>query len=265
MALLIHVYEFNLVKMRKKIVAGNWKMNLSFEEGKNLTEEIIERCSNAKKACDVIIIPSFIHLAAVHRIADGFSVKIGSQNNYINESGAFTGEISAAMLKSVGVSYGLVGHSERRTYFNEHNSLLLEKVEALIAQNIQAIFCFGENQEDRKNKQHFTTVKEQLEILWSLSAHDFKKIILAYEPVWAIGTGKSASAEEAQEVHAFVRGLVKEKMGESAANDISILYGGSCNASNAKSIFAKPDVDGGLIGSASINIDDFMSIVKSFD
>ena len=251
--------------MRKKIVAGNWKMNLTFEEGKNLTEEIVERCSSTNKACEVIIIPSFIHLAAVYRISEGYSVKIGSQNNYINESGAFTGETSAPMLNSVGVSYGLVGHSERRNYFKESDALLLEKIEALITHKIQPIFCCGESFEDRNNRHHFTVVKQQLGILWSLSNHDFKQIVIAYEPVWAIGTGETATAEQAQEMHAFIRGLVKENMGESAANDISILYGGSCNASNAKSLFAKPDVDGGLIGSAAINIDDFMSIVKSFD
>lgn len=251
--------------MRKKIVAGNWKMNLSFEQGKELTEEIVERVSNNKKHCEVVIIPSFIHLAAIQRITEGYSVKIGSQNNHEKENGAFTGEVSAAMLKSVGVNYGLVGHSERRTYFNESNETLLAKTEALLAENIQAIFCCGEQLADRKNKKHFNIVEDQLKVLWNLKPEEFEHVIIAYEPVWAIGTGETASAEQAQEMHAFIRDLIKKQKGEKSAEATSILYGGSCNPSNAKELFAQADVDGGLIGGASLKIDDFMSIVKSFN
>jgi len=251
--------------MRKKIVAGNWKMNLKFEEGKELTEEIVERVSNTKKQCEVILFPSFIHLAAVQRITEGYSVKIGSQNNHEQENGAFTGEISAAMLKSVGVNYGLVGHSERRTYFNENNESLLAKTQALLEEKIKPIFCCGEALEDRKNENHFKIVEGQLEVLWSLSPEDLESIVIAYEPVWAIGTGETASAEQAQEMHAFIRTLIQKKKGDGAAETTSILYGGSCNPSNAKELFAQPDVDGGLIGGASLKIDDFMSIIKAID
>ncbi|MEQ8623965.1 MAG: triose-phosphate isomerase [Vicingaceae bacterium] len=251
--------------MRKKIVAGNWKMNLTFKQGKELTEEVVERVSNTKRKCEVILIPSFIHLAAIERITEGYSVKIGAQNNNENKDGAFTGEVSASMLKSVGVNYALVGHSERRTYYHESDETLLAKSKALLAEDIKPIFCCGEALEDRKNERHFDIVKDQLEVLWSLKPEEFEHVIIAYEPVWAIGTGETASAEQAQEMHAFIRDLIKKQKGEKSAEATSILYGGSCNPSNAKELFAQADVDGGLIGGASLKINDFMSIVKSFN
>ena len=251
--------------MRKKIVAGNWKMNLTFQQGKELTEEVVERVSNTKNNCEVIIIPSFLHLAAVERLTEGYSVKIGSQNNHEKTNGAYTGEVSASMLKSVGVNYGLVGHSERRTYFNENSNTLLAKTEALLNENIKPIFCCGEALEDRKSEQHFKVVEEQLQVLWDLPSPAFEQVVIAYEPVWAIGTGETASAQQAQEMHAFIRSLIKENKGESIADSTSILYGGSCNASNAKDLFAQTDVDGGLIGGASLKIDEFMSIIKAID
>ncbi len=248
---------------RKRIVAGNWKMNLSFEEGKNLTEEIVER--NSSENCEVILIPSFIHLTGVQRIADGYSVKLGSQNNHHKESGAYTGEVSVSMLKSIGVHYGLVGHSERRKYFQEDDDLLLKKTKALLSQGIKAIYCCGEQAADRKEENHFSVIDKQLSKLWTLSEEDFQKIVIAYEPVWAIGTGVTATADQAQEMHAYIRGIIRENKGTEVADSISILYGGSCNPSNAKELFLQEDVDGGLIGGASLNADDFMSIVKSFD
>jgi len=251
--------------MRKNIVAGNWKMNLSFKQGKELTEELVERVSSNKKHCEVVLIPSFIHLAALERITEGYSVKIGSQNNHDKENGAFTGEVSASMLKSVGVSYGLVGHSERRTYFNENNEILLAKTGALLAEGIKPIFCCGELLADRKSDNHFSIVENQLKVLWNLKDEEFEQVVIAYEPVWAIGTGETASAEQAQEMHAFIRDLIKLKKGQNSADFTSILYGGSCNPSNAKELFAQADVDGGLIGGASLNIDDFMSIIKAID
>lgn len=251
--------------MRKKIVAGNWKMNLTFEEGKALTEEVVERVSSSKKQCEVVLIPSFIHLAAVQRISEGYSVRVGSQNNHEKEKGAFTGELSATMLKSVGVNYGLVGHSERRTYFSESNEQLLAKTQALLAENIKPIFCCGEALVDRKNENHFKVVEEQLEVLWSLDPEVFENVVIAYEPVWAIGTGETATAAQAQEMHAFIRNLIQQKKGESIAESTSILYGGSCNPSNAVELFVQADVDGGLIGGASLKIDDFMSIIKAID
>lgn len=251
--------------MRKKIVAGNWKMNLSFEEGKQLTEEVVSRISNVSQEIEIILFPSFIHLAAIHRLTDGYRIKIGSQNNHHQNEGAYTGEISSSMLKSVGVKYGLVGHSERRIYFKESDDDLLAKSKALIQSGIHVIFCCGESLESRKKEDHFNHVKRQLAPLWTLNEREFAQISIAYEPVWAIGTGETASADQAQEMHAFIRQQVKVAFSETVSEETSIIYGGSVNPSNASSLFAMDDVDGGLIGGASLKVDSFLEIAKNLN
>lgn len=251
--------------MRKKIVAGNWKMNKTLKDGKALADEIIGKSANLAEHKRVILIPPFIHLTSVGKIAHGSGIAVGSQNNHAEKSGAYTGEVSAEMLQSVGVSYGLVGHSERRTYQAEKDDELLAKTKALLAYSIKPIFCCGEHLNERKSAQHFQTVENQLQILWSLNPDDFRQIVIAYEPVWAIGTGETASSNQAQEMHAFIRGLIEQQMGKEIAEQTSILYGGSCKPSNAEELFAKHDVDGGLIGGASLNAEDFLAIIDALD
>lgn len=247
--------------MRKNIVAGNWKMNLSLDEGLQLAEKIK---GHQAKGVEVILIPPYIHLASIANLIEDSKVKLGAQNCHTEQAGAFTGEISAAMLSSCSVSYCLVGHSERRNYFSEGNRECSAKINALLDQGMQAILCCGEALEDRKAGKHFDTVKNQLQILQNFSSSDMKHIIIAYEPVWAIGTGETASAEQAQEMHAFIRSLLTEYFDEEIANRISILYGGSCKPDNAQELFSQPDVDGGLIGGASLKAEDFLAIIDSF-
>lgn len=249
--------------MRKNIVAGNWKMNKSLTAGKELCQQIIEKNGKEDKV-EVIVIPPFIHLANLVEMCDGTAVKLGSQNNHTEANGAYTGEISAEMLGEMRISYGLVGHSERRTYNNESDEMLLAKTKALIKNCINPIFCVGEHLEDRKAGKHFKTVKKQLNVVFELNSEDFSKVIIAYEPVWAIGTGETASAEQAQEIHAFIRKEIESNYSADLAKETSILYGGSCKPSNAKELFGMADVDGGLIGGASLNSDDFTAIIKSF-
>tara|TARA_B100001109_G_scaffold95150_1_gene77346 strand:+ start:323 stop:1066 length:744 start_codon:yes stop_codon:yes gene_type:complete len=247
--------------MRNKIVAGNWKMNLSVKEGVELVNALKEM--NLANEVQTIVIPPFTHLYAVSQKLEGSEIKVGSQNNHQAEEGAFTGEVSAKMLKQIGVEYGLVGHSERRTYFHEDNLILKSKLDALLKNNIKAIFCCGESLEERKSGQHFNTVRDQLSVLWDLSSTDFQQIIIAYEPVWAIGTGETASSDQAQEMHEFIRSEVKQHFGD-LADSTSILYGGSCKPGNAQELFAQKDVDGGLIGGASLNATDFAAIINAF-
>ena len=249
--------------MRKKIVAGNWKMNKSLNSGINLCQEIIDK-NKSEEDAEIIVIPPFIHLSSLIDICKNSAVKVGSQNNHTEASGAFTGEVSANMLGEMLVSYGLVGHSERRTYNKESDAELFGKTMALIKNCINPIFCVGEHLEQRKSGNHFNTVKEQLKVVFELNEEDFSKIVIAYEPVWAIGTGETASSEQAQEVHAFIRKEIESKYSTDIANKISILYGGSCKPSNAKELFGMKDVDGGLIGGASLNSDDFTAIINSF-
>ena len=253
--------------MRKKIVAGNWKMNMTFEEGQILTSEIVNMYKD-ENVKDVIAIlnPPFPHLFPVKKlIGEVAGVSIGAQNCSDKESGAFTGEVSAKILASFGVEYVIIGHSERREYFNEDNELLATKVKTALANGLKPIFCCGESLDIRTAGTHEPNVKFQLtQSLFDLSPEDFSKVVIAYEPIWAIGTGKTATADQAQEMHAALRRHIASKFGKEIADNTSILYGGSCNPKNAQEIFSKADVDGGLIGGASLKSRDFMDIIKSF-
>lgn len=249
---------------RQQIVAGNWKMNKDLEEGKALAQAI---AAQPVPADTVLVLGTpFIHLPAVSQIIAGVDrLALAAQNCHQEESGAYTGEISAAMLKSVGAEYVILGHSERREYFGEDEVLLAKKVDIALAHGLIPIFCCGEKLDIREAGTHVALVKEQLEgSVFHLSAEDFGKIVIAYEPVWAIGTGRTASPEQAQEMHAAIRDMIKEQYGAAVADATSILYGGSCKPSNAQEIFGQPDVDGGLIGGASLLASDFLAIAGSF-
>jgi len=251
-------------KMRKNIVAGNWKMNKSLQEGLLLAKELDAVLANESPNCEVVIGTPFIHLASVASAVNTAKLKIAAQNCADKESGAFTGEISAAMLKSTGAEYVILGHSERRAYYGETAELLKTKVELALKNELTPIFCIGEVLAERESNVHFEVVKSQIEdSLFSLSSNDFAKIVLAYEPVWAIGTGKTATADQAQEMHAFIRKTLAAKYGSEIADNCSILYGGSCNPANARELFANPDVDGGLIGGASLKVADFKAIIDA--
>jgi len=249
--------------MRKNIVAGNWKMNKSHPEALELVQNILNSSYNG--AVKLIVIPPAIYASEVISMTKGSDIKVGVQNSSNYEYGAYTGELSSTMLNSVGVEYGLVGHSERREYFNEQNSELAQKVIQLLAVDITPIYCCGEVLEEREKENHFNVIKSQLEEgLFHLDSHQIKKCVIAYEPVWAIGTGVTASSDQAQEMHQFIRNLLSEKYGDDVANSISILYGGSCKPNNAAELFSNPDVDGGLIGGASLVAEDFIAIANSF-
>lgn len=250
--------------MRRKIVAGNWKMNKELAPGMELVTEIV--ASNTAQDVLKIIAPPFIHLAAVADKVKGKSdFAVAAQNCHQAENGAFTGEISAGMIASCGANYVIIGHSERRQYFGENAQLLAQKVNAALAQNLTPIFCLGEQIEQRNANTHLETVKQQLkDALFHLSAADFAKLIIAYEPVWAIGTGVTATSHQAQGMHNFIRSEINKKYGKEVSENISILYGGSCNPQNAKELFACMDVDGGLIGGASLKAADFIAIANSF-
>ncbi len=254
------------VFMRKKIVAGNWKMNTLKEEAHELASEIIKLLTDEKITAFVILAPPFIHLSTVMEIIKNEKrISVAAQNCSDKKSGAYTGEVSAAMIKSHGASAVIIGHSERRSYFNETDAMLAEKVKLALENNLQPIFCCGETLHQRESKKHFDVINEQLTNgLFHLTAADFTKSVIAYEPVWAIGTGVTASPDQAQEMHKFIRDIVSKKYGESVADDTSILYGGSCNEKNAKELFALADVDGGLIGGASLKAESFVAIIKSF-
>lgn len=248
----------------RKIVAGNWKMNCNWSEATTLVKTILSK--NNTSSVEVVIIPPFLFLESAQQQVNASSIKLGAQNLHQNDYGAFTGEISAPMLKSMAIDYVLVGHSERRQYFHENNALLKEKVDAALSQGIRVIYCCGESLEERKSNQHFEVVKEQITAaLFHLTNQQLKEVVIAYEPVWAIGTGETASPEQAQEMHAFIRSLLTEKYDIQTAQKTSILYGGSVKPNNATEIFAQSDVDGGLIGGASLNADDFLSIAGSLE
>jgi triosephosphate isomerase len=252
--------------MRKKIIAGNWKMNKNFEEGMGLVTEIVGMIKDEYSgSAEVVIIPPFIHVNAVSRMVnEATGIASGAQNCSNHESGAYTGEVSAGMLKSCGVSYVIIGHSERRQYFNEHNDWLARKVDAVLKSELTAIYCCGETLEEREADQHFEVLKKQIsEGLFHLSADQFAQIVIAYEPVWAIGTGKTASTAQAQEVHAFIRNLVKEQYNTSVADNLTIQYGGSVKADNAAELFSAPDIDGALVGGAALQSRSFADIVKA--
>lgn len=251
--------------MRKKIVAGNWKMNLNLQEGVALAKELNDALKAEKPNCDVIICTPFIHLASIANFLDQNVVALGAENCADKEKGAYTGEVSAEMLKSTGASYVILGHSERRAYYHETAEILKEKVNLALANGLKVIFCVGEILEEREANRQNDVVKAQLECsLYDLTPEQFANVVLAYEPVWAIGTGKTATAEQAEEMHAFIRATIAEKFGKIAAEETSILYGGSCKASNAKELFAKPNVDGGLIGGAALKADSFTGIIDAW-
>jgi len=251
--------------MRKKIVAGNWKMNNSLQEGVELAGKINDLVEKAEiNGVDVVIGTPFIHLTEVNKIV-GNKIGVAAQNCADETSGAYTGEVSVSMIKSTGSKYVILGHSERREYYGETSEKLVKKVNLSLESGLTPIFCFGEILEERQSEKHFDVVKSQIaEGLFHLSAEDFGKVVLAYEPVWAIGTGVTASSDQAQEMHAFIRKTLVEKYGQEVADNTSILYGGSCKPSNAKELFGNPDVDGGLIGGASLKAEDFMGIITAF-
>jgi triosephosphate isomerase (TIM) len=252
--------------MRKKIVAGNWKMNLNLKEGIELANSVQNYFEGKKSVkAEVVLCPPFIHLASLCERSGKSQVKIGAQNCASEASGAYTGEVSAAMIKSTGAEYVIIGHSERRTYYKETDSLLNKKTVLALKNNLKVIFCCGEVLAEREAGIHFDVVKGQLENgIFNLDVKDFANIIIAYEPVWAIGTGVTASPEQAQEMHKFIRSQVEKKLGKQIAENTTILYGGSCKPSNAKELFSKPDVDGGLIGGAALSKEDFCGIIESF-
>lgn len=253
--------------MRKKIAAGNWKMNKTLEEGKVLASEVIEMVnSELMEDVQVVLIPPFTHLTTVKGLIGSSSkISLGAQNCSNQDSGAYTGEVSVDMLKSVGVDYVVIGHSERREYFNESNELLTEKVDKIIAAGLTPIFCCGESLETREAGSHEKFVQHQVEeSLFHLSAEDIQKVVIAYEPIWAIGTGVTASSDQAQEMHRSIRLMLIDQYGNEVAEEISILYGGSVKPNNAAEIFAQTDVDGGLVGGASLDSRGFTDIAQSF-
>ncbi len=251
--------------MRKNIVAGNWKMNTTLEEGVELADQVNNLLQGKDKNCDVVICVPFTHLTSVNAVIDQNLVGLGAENCSEHEKGAYTGEVSAAMVKSTGASHVILGHSERRQYFGENNAQLLEKTKQALKNGLTPIFCVGEVLEERENGTYNDVVASQTEALFELPAEEFGKIVIAYEPVWAIGTGKTATAEQAQDMHAHIRQVIAGKYGKEVADNTSILYGGSCKPFNAKELFAKPDVDGGLIGGAALDAESFMGIVEAFN
>ena len=253
--------------MRSKIVAGNWKMNLTFDEAQTLVDDILDRFDEMDELnCEVIVCPPFPYLELLTDFEfDEQRFNVGAQNCSAYDKGAYTGEVSAKMLKSIDVDYCIVGHSERRKYFGETNEILAEKINRLIENNMSPIYCVGEVLEEREAGRHFEVVKEQLEKgLFHLDGDAIYDCIIAYEPVWAIGTGKTATAEQAEEIHAYIRSVVAERYGAEVAEATTILYGGSCKPSNAGELFAKPDIDGGLIGGASLKAADFKGIIDAW-
>ncbi len=254
--------------MRKKIVAGNWKMNMDYEEGLSLFSEVINMVNDevTGKQQAIVCCP-FIHLHSLAQLAKGYTkVSVGAQNAHQAEAGAYTGEISAKMVRSTGASYVILGHSERRQYFGETNALLAKKTDIALQNSLTPIFCIGETLQERETNQHFDVIKQQLiEGIFHLDATQFSQLVIAYEPVWAIGTGVTASSAQAQEIHAFIRQEIAQKYSQAVADGITILYGGSCNPKNAAELFAQADIDGGLIGGASLKSRDFVDIVKTFN
>lgn len=252
--------------MRKNIVAGNWKMNTTVPEGVKLAKEVNDAVAAAKDLkCDVVIGVPFTHLTAVKAVIDIEKVGLAAENCADHTSGAYTGEVSAPMVASTGANYVILGHSERRGYYNETPEILKEKVDLALANGLKVIFCCGESLELRENGTFKEFIKDELvKSLFHLTAEQFSNIVIAYEPIWAIGTGKTATADQAEEVHAYIRNVVADKYGKEVADDTTILYGGSCKPTNAAELFAKADIDGGLIGGASLKAESFMGIVTAF-
>ena len=251
--------------MRQKIVAGNWKMNMDLQDGIALAKELSEDLSKNKPNCGVVICTPFIHLASVASIINKDVMNLGAENCADKEKGAYTGEVSASMVRSTGAEYVILGHSERRAYYNETPEILKEKVNLALNNGLKDIFCIGEVLEEREAGRQNEVVGAQLAgSLFELTKEQFSNIVLAYEPVWAIGTGKTATSDQAEEMHSFIRKTIENKFGAEAAENVTILYGGSCKPSNARELFSKPDVDGGLIGGASLKAADFEAIIDAW-
>ncbi len=251
--------------MRQKIVAGNWKMNTNVAEGTILAEEIIEKIAEVPSDVKLIVATPFTHLTSVAQIIEGTPVALSAQNCADQPKGAYTGEVSAEMLRSAGCQYTILGHSERRQYYGETSEKLVAKIALALGSGIKVIYCVGENLDERNAGKHFEVVGKQIEeVLFTLAPEQMSQIVIAYEPVWAIGTGVTASSEQAQEIHAFIRKFIADKFGAEVAEETTILYGGSCKPSNAKELFAMKDIDGGLIGGASLKAGDFIAIAQSY-
>ena len=265
--IVIAIYSFiykNKPNMRKKIVAGNWKMNTLPAEGVELAKGVVAKRALASNEVAFIVCPPFTHLAQVAEALKGSNIGLGAQNCAAEAKGAYTGEVAASMIAALGCKYVILGHSERRQYYGETSETLNKKMEQAYANGLTPIYCVGENLEEREAEKHFDVVKAQIEeVVYNLTPEQFASLVIAYEPVWAIGTGKTATAEQAQEIHAYIRKVLAEKFGAAAA-ECPILYGGSCKPSNAAEIFAKEDVDGGLIGGAALKAEDFLAIGKGF-
>ena len=251
--------------MRQKIVAGNWKMNTTVPEGVELAKAVVAKSVEVPSDVKLVIATPATHLVPVADVVKGSVVALSAENCADKEKGAYTGEVSAEMVKSTGAQYVILGHSERREYYNETPEILKEKVLLALKNGLKVIFCIGESLAEREANKQNEVCKAELEgSVFNLSAEEFKNIVIAYEPIWAIGTGKTATAEQAEEIHAYIRSCVAEKYGEAVAEETSILYGGSCKASNAPELFAKPDIDGGLIGGASLKAADFKGIIDAW-
>lgn len=261
------IYRFiykNKPNMRKKIVAGNWKMNTLPAEGVELAEGVVAKRALASGEVNFIVCPPFTHLAQVAEALKGSDIELGAQDCAAEAKGAYTGEVAASMIAALGCKYVILGHSERRQYYGETSGTLNKKMEQAYANGLTPIYCVGENSDERKAGKHFEVVKRQIEeVVYNLTEEQFRNLVIAYEPVWAIGTGLTATAEQAQEIHAYIREVLAAKFGAAAA-ECAILYGGSCKPSNAAEIFAKEDVDGGLIGGAALKADDFIAIGQGF-
>lgn len=251
--------------MRKKIVAGNWKMNLNLADGQTLVDDIINGLPSLTDTKQVVICPPYLNIAlTVAQTNNADHISTGAQNCHEKDSGAYTGEVSAGMLQHLGVDFVIIGHSERREYFKESNEQLAQKVDSALTNNLKVIFCCGESLEVRDANEQNSFVETQIkESIFHLSEEQIKNVVIAYEPIWAIGTGRTASSEQAQEIHAHIRSVLADKYSNDLANDTTILYGGSCKPSNANELFACPDVDGGLIGGASLKADDFLGIINA--
>ena len=251
--------------MRKYIVAGNWKMNTTVPEGVELAKAVVEKAKDLPANVQLVVAPPFTHLALVADALKGSKVKLSAQNCADHEKGAYTGEVAVNMLTSIGCEYTILGHSERRQYYGETDEKLVVKTKLALEAGLKVILCVGENLDEREAGKHFEVVTAQTKnVLYNFTAEDMKNIVIAYEPVWAIGTGKTATAAQAQEIHACIRSVIAEKFGLEVAEDMTILYGGSCKPSNAKELFAEKDIDGGLIGGAALKADDFLGIATSF-
>lgn len=260
----LRIFEFKKIKMRKKIIIGNWKMNNDKKE----TEDLLFNLSKEtwKKEIEVKVSPSFVNLENAEKILKNSPIEVLAQNMHYDKEGAYTGEISYKMLKSININSVIIGHSERRTLFYETDEIIKRKIDTALKNNMNVIFCFGESLEDRKKEKQIEVISKQLDVVMSdLKENQWKQIILAYEPVWAIGTGVNATPEQAQEIHKYVREAIATRFNKNLANSVVILYGGSLKPNNSEEIFSKPDIDGGLIGGASLNFEDFHSIIRSFD